>query len=398
MAEYELWLADDAGRRLDILPEFFWLSYTRVVSGLGTINFGVSFETFSDKFIPYFKPDWRVEVWRSAAPGVPMRLEDVFMLREARVYTREDNVQVLQFYGRNGIDLLYRRSVLQWGSTYARAVGVPVDDIMKNIVRQQMLYGSAVDGSGVPDNSRAWPQGEFSVQQNLSLGPLVSRAYSDRNVFEILKELKETSLQLNEDSSSNRRIYFDVVPRSLLGVTTTTHSPMGWEFQTFADLRGIDRTGGIEFSPENENLKSPEWSISHLEEVNSVISMGNGTGESQVTMQTTMTDRSTLSRWNLCEGIVNASAETSDQALADAGRAALDKGKPRENLNAILLNTPGGPSAPRCLYGVDWDLGDLVRVNYARKQFEIEILVVYVAVDDAGKETITGRSDVNAGQ
>lgn len=43
---------------------------------------------------------------------------------------------------------------------------------------------------------------------------------------------------------------------------------------------------------------------------------------------------------------------------------------------------------------MDWDLGDLVRVNYADKQFEAEINIIYVAVEDSGKETITGRNDI----
>jgi hypothetical protein len=46
------------------------------------------------------------------------------------------------------------------------------------------------------------------------------------------------------------------------------------------------------------------------------------------------------------------------------------------------------------LYGVDWDLGDLLPVKFAGKTFNVEVKVVYVSVDKDGKETITGRSTI----
>lgn len=397
MAEHALWLTDDAGHRLTLLSGFvdpFYFSYTRVTSGLGTVSFGLSFWEFDKKIKPYFKPDMRVEMWRSPAHGVPLRREDVYMLRKPHVFTREDGLQVIQFYGRNGIDLLNRRSVIQRAGTSYTDKTDNIDDMMKAIVREQMLYGSARDEDGVVDNTRAWPQNEFSVQADLGLGPSVSRAMADRNVLDALKELKEASFQKNKDSASNRKIYFDVVPNNLAGVTTTVNSPLGWEFQTFADLRGSDRTTGIEFSLENENIEKPAYSVSHLDEVSSVIVRGNGRGNNQLTEVVSDATRVLSSRWNRVEKVLSATSESSTTALQDAGRAELYKGKPKEELFVTLLNTPGGPNAPRSLYGVDWDLGDLVRVNYAGKQFDAEIGTVYVAVDDTGKETITGRNNI----
>ena len=69
-------------------------------------------------------------------------------------------------------------------------------------------------------------------------------------------------------------------------------------------------------------------------------------------------------------------------------------GRPREELYVTFLNTPGGLHQPRSLYGVDWDLGDLVRVTYAGIQMEAEIVIVYVSYDENGEEEITGRNDV----
>lgn len=397
MSEYALWLTDDAGRRITLLSELiepFYFSYTRAVSGLGTFSFGVAFQPFKEKVKPFFAPDRRIEVWRSPAHGIPLRREDVFMLRKAHVYTREDNIEVLQFYGNNGVDLLRRQSVIQRDGTSYTSKTDNVDDMMKAIVREQMLYGSAISRLGVQDNSSAWPQNEFFVQADLGLGPTVSRSFADRKVFDILKELKEASQQLHVDASTNRKIYFDVVPKDLAGITTTTASPLGWEFQTYADLRGSDRTMGPEFSLENENIDKPAYSISHLDEINAVIVRGNGSGSNQMIGFAQDATRVASSRWNRSEKVHSATSEPSVTALNDVGRTELFKGKPVEELYVTFLNSPGGPTVPRSLYGLDWDMGDLVRVNYTDKQFDVEIGIVYVAVDETGVETITARNGV----
>lgn len=390
MASYEFWMTDDGGNRIALLTNLFFGTYTRAVSGLGTISFGLSFSEFSKQFNPYFVPDRRVEVWRSAAEGIALRREDVFLLRKPNVYTRDDNVQVIQFYGRNGMDLLMRRSVIQAPGTSYAVKTDNIDDMMKAIVREQMLYGSALDKSGAVDNTRAWPQNEFTVQADGSIGPSVKRAFPDRVVYDICKELKEASIQYNHIASTNRKIYFDVAPKN----TNLTNAPLGWEFQTFADLRGSDRTSGVQFSPENENIDKPSYAINHLEEVNSVFVRGQGRGASQATEAVEDTTRAQASRWNRVEKVISATSETTAAALQAAGRGELDKSKPVETMEFTFLNIPGGETTPRSLYGVDWDLGDLVTVNYAGKQFESEILTVYVSLDDSGKETITGRNAV----
>lgn len=398
-SNFELWLTDDRGVRLTLLSsrgELFFFSYTRAVSGLGTLNFGIGFREFYKKFNTYFKPDWRVEVWHSPGYGIPLRREDAFMLRKPHVYTRDDGMEVLQYYGRNGIDLLKRRSVIQRAGTSYAAKTDNIDDMMKVFVREQMLYGSALDEDGVVDNTRGWPQNEFSVQAYSGIGPSVTRDFADRVVFDLLKDLKEASFQLNQENSTNRKIYFDVVPQDISVGAAPSGALLGWEFQTYADTRGSDRTSGIEFSVENENIEKPAHSISHLEEVNSVIVRGNGRGVSQLVTSVEDSNRIAVSRWNRVEAILSATSETSTAALQDAGRSELTKKKPEEELFVTFLNTPGSANTPRSLYGVDWDLGDLVRVNYAGRQFEAEINVIYVSVDENGRELITGRNEIQA--
>lgn len=395
-ATYEFWLSDDAGRRIDLLEDIAFASYARAVAGLGTLELGTPFRPFAKKFKTYFRPDWRIEAWRSAAYGVPMRCEDVFMLRKPNFYTRaEDGLDMLVFYGRNGLDLLKRRYVIQKpGSAYTDKTDL-IDDMMKAIVREQMLYGSALDETGVVDNTRAYPQNEFIVQSDNGSGPSATRAFAGRCVYDVLKDLRNASIQLNASASTNSRIYFDVAPTWLSASAAPAGALQGWEFRTFANLRGTDRTTGIEFSVENENLTAPEYSLSHLDEFNTVYVTGNGRGESQSIEGVEDTARVNSSRWNRVEKLVSASNETSTTGLQSVGYTELENGKPREVLNAVFVNNAGGASVPRSLYGLDWDLGDKVRVNVAGKQFFAEIAIVHVGIDANGKETITGRNTIN---
>ena len=195
-------------------------------------------------------------------------------------------------------------------------------------------------------------------------------------------------------NSANRRIYFDVLPLDLSGSATTPSAPLGLTLVTYADQRGGDRRLGLEFSPENGNLKDASLIENHLEEVTAVWVGGNGQGASQLITSVEDSARVTSSRWNRVERWKSASSEATATALADAGRADLRKGQPEEQLAATILNAPGGPDTPRSLYGLDWDFGDWVRVNYAGRQFDVEISTVYVAVDEQGNEEITGRSEL----
>lgn len=393
MARYELWLTDDSGRRLGLLDNYAYISYSRAVRQFGSLEFSVPFKPFNAQYSPFFRPDWRVEVWRSPAHEYPLRREDVFLLRKPNVYTRaEDGMQMLRFYARNGLDLLHRRIVAQRAGTQWTTKTDYADDMMKDIVREQMLYDSAVDEDGVQDNTRAYPEGEFTVASDTSLGPQITQNFEGKNVLDILRTISDLTVQKHVDDSANQRIFFDVSPLNLSGSV-----PLGWRFSTRAGLYGTDRTDGIEFSLENENIDSPSYAISHLDEINTVYVQGNGRGSTQQIQIVQDTARSGTSRWNRCEGLLSVSAETDSTGLDARGAAELEANKPKEDLPLVFLNTPGTNSTPRSLYGLDWDLGDLLKVGYAGKHFESEVNLIYVSVNENGEESVTGRNEVNVG-
>jgi hypothetical protein len=424
-SSYEFWLLDDSGRRIILLNDLAFFSYSRTTKGYGTLLIGIPYNDYIQRVFPLFQPDWRVDIWRSPDIGYPLRHEGVYLLRMPKIYTREtDNVQIISFYGRDVKDLLRRRWIIQpagYPQTYKTDF---IDDMMKEIVREQMLYGEALGTDALSDNTRGWPQDEFLVQGEVSLGPLQTFTFPDRNVLDVLKELQQASFQLHtEDPLLNSKIYFDIIPYNVSGrlvyiedeetgepildeggaplldeSSVLAQNAQGFQFVTFAGLRGQDRTASaLIFSPENSNIEAPYYTRNHLDEENSIIVKGFGRGDSRPSSRVTDSQRAGASRWNLCEGFEDASTEPDQANLDDYAFPKLYAGEPKEEISCVFLNIPGSEDTPRSLYGLDWDLGDLLPVEYAGKRFNVEVEIVYVAIDDRGRETISGRNHVDSG-
>lgn len=421
---YEFYLTDDRGNRITLLQGQAFFSYARLVEGFGSFQIGFPYSVLESQVFPVFLPDRRIEVWRSPAVGIPMRLESTYLIRRFNLYDREDGVRMIVLYGRDFKDLLRRRWVIQ-PAGYAQTLKENfIDDMMKEIVTEQMLYGSALDANAVVDNTRAYPQDEFSVQGDFGLGPTYRFTFPDRNVLDVLKELYEASLQLFEiDPITNKRIYFDVSPKLVekrisyiltedgtailaedgSGILEETSgyenkTIYGMQFVTFAGLRGIDRTGNsLVFSVENGNISNPNYAVNHFDEENVAIVKGFGRGDSRAWDEIELTPQVNASRWNRCEVVVDASTEPDQDQLANYAYPQLRKNAFKEEVDVTFLNILENPNSPRSLYGLDWDLGDLLPVFYAGKQFNLEVRNVYVSVDENGKENITGRNNVSAG-
>jgi hypothetical protein len=90
---------------------------------------------------------------------------------------------------------------------------------------------------------------------------------------------------------------------------------------------------------ENENIKSPDYSINHLDEVNAVVVNGNGRGESQQIEIVTDATRMQSSRWNRVEKVLTAGNESSTSGLQNAGRTELGNHRTKEDLNVTFVNT-----------------------------------------------------------
>jgi hypothetical protein len=100
-----------------------------------------------------------------------------------------------------------------------------------------------------------------------------------------------------------------------------------------------------------------------------------------------------LSRWNDILQYESTSFTDTDVQTAKANQSLSDNGK-KLSFVANFLNTPGSQYQPRSLYGIDWDLGDLLPIQYAGKNMTAEIEIVWVSLDESGIENIVGSNKV----
>lgn len=370
MATYEFYLTDDSGRRITLLKNISFVSISRTINGYGTCHVGLPFRDF--KVFPAFLPDRRLEVWRSPAHGATLRREGSFFLRKYNVYTREeDSVEIIEFYGRSPLDILRRQAVTSTTLSKYQKTDF-IDDMMKEIVTENFI-----------SPQQTVPTGELVVEGEESIGPSISHTFFSQNVLDVLKDLSKISISLNEEDAENTRIYFDVVEGSPL-----SNGGYGYLFRTYANLRGTDRRGGTIFSIENGNIKGASYYEDHLDSftVSKTLNLSTPAANGSSTSL-----ESTLSRWNT---IVSAqqSSETSASLNDSKADALLQNGKSEQSFNATILDSPGSNRQPRSLYGVDWDLGDLLPVRYADKNINVEVNTVYLSVDEDGKENIVGMT------
>ena len=165
----------------------------------------------------------------------------------------------------------------------------------------------------------------------------------------------------------------------------------GYRFRTYPSLRGADRTSGIVFSPENGNLVAPVYFEDYGEQVTGVY-LYNQSG----LLTSAQSDDQYLSRWNFIK-LDKSTDKTSATAALNDAYATLKKLGVNKQMNASFLNSPGSSEQPRSLYGLHWDLGDLLPVKYAGKAMNVEVAIVYVSVNENGEESITGKSVVGEG-
>lgn len=385
-ATYEFWLCDDAGRRMYLFRNIAFASYARTTQGYGTIQLGLPYDYYLKDNQAFFKPDWRIDVWRSPTTGILARREGSFLLRKPQIYQREtDGMRIIEFYGRSPLDILRRQH-------YKGAADLTdnIDDIMKAIVRAQFTTTpSAYSTAPTTLNGGVYAYtGEFAVDADSGDGPIITDNFYLKNVLEALQDLKKQSVTLNGAATTNKKIYFDVIEDESIGLS----GGFGYRFRTYPDRRGRDRTGGTVFSVENGNLAVPTYYEDYLDQITSVFEYNSS--QSWASQNVQSADQY-LSRWNYIEKAETNSDDSSASALSDA-QTTLQEGAAVKMLNADFMNSPGSPILPRALYGIDWDLGDLLPVVFAGKSLNCEVAIINVAVNDQGKETITGKTQVGA--
>lgn len=368
MASYEIWLDDARGRRLKLVEQVQSMTAVKVKNNIGSVNL-----VLSSAYDDYVKLDGIVEIWRKA-PGSTLRLFNAYFTRKLD-YIDENNIDVTQISGQDGISLLDRRIVAYAAGSTNCDMNTYADDICKIVVRENCATSAT-------DTDRNWAALGFTIDPNTSQAQTVSKGFSYRNVLDLCQDLADASRQ------KGTRLYFDVTPYS------SSDNLMGWNFSTNINQPGADHSGTdmVIFGPHWGNMDGAHITFDHGEEATVVYAGGQGLGTSRSVEEVSDTAREISSPWNRCEVFYNCSGQASDTAqVYAAGQARLSELRPKMSFAGNLKE---GSNAR---FGVDWYFGDKVVLAYRGFEYNAIITQVTMNIDNKGKETISAGFELISG-
>ncbi len=354
-ARYEIWLCMPTGEQIEPL-QWNRIRYTRAVNDVGMCEVWLP----SDYDLNRLGIDYRIDIWR-APEWASAELQRWYYIR--KIVANEETIRVI---GVDPIDLLRRRIVYyEYDPAGAQVSEITADTIAgflwecaHTLVYDAGLAYRDLSSYGV---RRSGPQ----VPIGYSL-PTIHYQAMWRNALFVAQEVCKRSL------GTDVPVYFDfecVPPKTL-------------DFRIYYGLRGVDRTGdGFPvFSYEAGLLDNPELTLDYSNEVTVVFAGGSGTGTSRIVREQYDADRITRSPFGRIEAFLDMRSESSTDVLDDHAKQELEAARPRISLAATIRDAPGSR------YGVDWALGDRLKIAYRGYVFEADVKKVDIVVDEDGEQ------------
>ena len=356
MAGYEVVITDPFGA--DLLRPRDWqsLSYVRVENDYGPLTLRLP-SHYARESLP---KDGAVEVWRDGR----LEVETVWLMRDWVKVEHGRNWQwELTAYDLN--HLLTGRTVDYPADSSQSKKTDQADDMMKAIVREN--FTTATDTTRLINTY-------FSVEADTSLAQSVTKAFANRPMLNVLKDLAQISFQ------KGTYLVFDTVAKSL-------STQPRYEFRTYVNQRGQDLRTGQRFAlvgPEYGNVTGARVEESAVDEVTRVIAGGQGTGAARTYGRATESDRLNDSPFALREMFINASqVDLTSGELQDEARAWLKQRRAVKRFTGTLISTPG------FAYGLDWGWGDRLSAQVYGDVFDCRVSALSVSVTQEEGETVS---------
>uniref|UniRef100_A0A6M3J1I9 Gp28/Gp37-like domain-containing protein n=1 Tax=viral metagenome TaxID=1070528 RepID=A0A6M3J1I9_9ZZZZ len=356
-AQYQVWILDHNGTPLDLLENYETLEYILTANGSGVTEWGSFRITGEASQLPHelFTLDRILSVQRKAA-GEDWKVEFEGLHRR-REFWFDDNDK--EWYRSSGTDLksLVKRRVIRpdTGQAFFSYSGA-FTDAMRQLVRTQ-----AGPLATLPRQMRY-----LVVEANSAEGAVVTYSTRDEQLSVALETLGGLGAA------------FDI---ERVGSVYT--------FRVYYPRRGQDRRLGhsafpVVFSITDGNMARPAFSDDRLAEINVVYVAGDGEGASrEIVERASVWDAMLDSPWNRIEGFLEASQQTSTAALMAFGDAFLTENRQQLAFGCTAIPTPG------CLYGRDWNVGDLITGVYRGESYDLSVDAVEVSLRPDEGETLT---------
>lgn len=327
----------------------------------------------------YLSPDNILEFYRTPVGSTPRLLGTGFL--RYWEWIEADGPPSIRLGGPDQLDLVARRVVAYNDPEVNWHKDGPADDLIKAVIRENM---GTLSTDPWYNRGRAYDPDHFIVAPDEGKGRDIEKEFQYRNVLEVIREMADASGWPSEaDNFVGLPIFFDCV---YVG-------PAKFEFRTWSPLRGVDRTIGTQvapliFSKEAGNLASPVLRFDYAEEQNIIYGLGTGDGTSRMVDPENDVPRENLSIWNLREGIVPATEETTILGVAIRAFNRMQERRPRVFFQGNLLDTP------QTRFGVDWGYGDVVTIRYRGMEFDGRVDKFFIHVDSESGETLTAQVSI----
>lgn len=332
----------------------------------------------------YFKQDGIIEVWRSWVGGAPyLEGNTAFLIDEAYYEDRgATGIQIIvKAHSANTI-LARRHNLYYAGSAQTKITADPIDDGMKQIVRDNFLSITSrlnERPGTIYDANAEGPIGYMTVAADAGLLPTTSRSFSWRNVLDLLKELAA--------ESTTRGTY-----AAFAMVRNDTAD--GFEFRTYANHSGTDRRAGgpnpLIVSPEFNTVKDARIVRNWRESFNLVCVGGSGEADDRIIGFSVATP-GTPAYDSLFAGPFSrrekfAEADAFEGAEADAiADSILSQSLARVRFEGVIQQTAD------VQYGRDYAIGTLLTAQMLGISFDCRVMSVRVVVDQQNGEQVTAN-------
>jgi hypothetical protein len=354
MITYTLRYSTSAGSLIGFINDFESCRYViRGDGGVGAMELVVPVA-----HIDWFNPqnvDYRLTVWRSInnqqalLEGATEFLTVGWEITDERITVTAMSLQ----------SLLQRRIVAYYAGLddYSKFTSKYAGNVMKTLVRTNCTSAFAANRDGV-DTYVA--MNNLTVNGDNNDGVSLSYSCSRNNLLDAITAISQSSTQAG----------FWIVGQ-------VTSNGDGWTFDSYPYYFGQDRRGQSILSVGNRNVEQVKLTYDRTTEYTAVIAAGSGT-ESARFIGTNFSAEVTASPYNRKE-LFYTNPQLKSQVLVDAAAYNLTRAnRATFSFSAALLQTP------QFVRGVDYNVGDILTVEFNGTQYTTRLDIVDVSISSNG--------------
>ncbi len=353
MNEYKVRLYSKDGVLQSEITDFQKIAYTKEVNKPGILTLDLAGSNLS---IPYAEKTGQFEVWRRPEEQVWYR-DFIGIIRKFHWYFKD--YPIITYTCPGILDMLRWRWILFYANTLNRTkfVGVKAETIANTLVKYNATTFSTIGRLRVGTISG------LSVEADGAEGTAMDWFCAYDNLLTSLQKLCQPGVGGGD---------FDIVK-----LTPTTYQ---WRWYT--GQLGTDRTSSVVFSMGYGNMADPVYDEDYIPE--STAAFVGGKGEDSARAYQVVTGANYDASYNNTEIFVNGNNIDTDAGLIAEGQSKLASIQTKPNFQFTVLQTP------KCLYGVHYFLGDLVKaINpYNGMTYTHKVQKATVGIEKGGGDTV----------